>query len=113
MPGLLVASLAVNIGVLLPVVAGLLLDAAWAKEAFGPRAPGRQILLAIYLSILTLSSVLFVWRDAKVAAGLLLAQCLYKVLTPLTVGTLRHPVVLSNLAIAALHAVTLSTLLAA
>lgn len=45
------------------------------------------------------------------AAGLLLAQVVYKVLSPLTVGTLKHPVVLSNIAIAALHAVTLVSLL--
>ena len=111
MPALLVASLLVNVGVLVPVTAGLLRDAAWAQVAFGPKAPGRQILLAIYLSILALSAGLLLWRDAKVASGLLLAQCLYKLLSPVTVGTLRHPVVLSNLAIAALHTVTLTTLL--
>lgn len=40
------------------------------------------------------------------------AVLVYKLLTPLTVGSLKHPVVLSNLGIAALHVVTLTTLLA-
>jgi hypothetical protein len=110
MSPLLVASLLTNIAVLVPVTGGILLEAAWVKRAFGPREPARQILLAIYLAILVLSGSLLVWGDVRMATGLLLVQVLYKVLSPVTVGTLRNPVVISNLAIAGLHAVTLSTL---
>lgn len=111
MTGLLLASLVVNVAVLVPVVAVLLFDTRAARDTWGPRSPGRQILLAIYLSILALSVALLVWGDARVSAGLLLAQVVYKVLSPVTVGTLKHPVVLSNLAIAALHTVTLISLM--
>ena len=100
------ASLAINVVVLVPICIGLLREAKWSVDVFGKRSPGRQILLAIYASILILSAGLFVVRDERMALGLLLAQIVYKVLTPFTVGTLRHPVVLSNLAIAAFHSVT-------
>ncbi len=112
MPSLLMVSLVVNVAVLVPVSVVLFRDGPAAQSTWGPRSPGRQILLAIYLSILTLSAGLLVWTDARMAGGLLLAQVVYKVLTPLTVGSLKHPVVLSNLGIAALHVVTLTTLLA-
>lgn len=111
MPALLVVSLVVNVAVLIPITLGLARDARWATEAYGARTPARQILLAIYLAILALSVGLLLWRNAEVALGLLLAQIAYKVVTPVSVGTLRHPVVLSNLAIAALHIVTVLRLL--
>lgn len=109
---LLTVSLLVNVGVLVPVTGVLIADRRPAADTWGARQPGRQILLAVYLSILMVSGGLLVWPDARMAAGLLLAQILYKVLTPITVGSFRHPVVLSNLAIAALHGVTVSRLLA-
>ena len=40
-------------------------------------------------------------------AALLAVQIIYKLTTPFTVQSLSNPVVLSNLAIAAFHAVTL------
>ena len=51
--------------------------------------------------------MLLVVDEPKLVAALLLVQVIYKVTTPLTVGTLRNPVVASNLCIAAFHAVTL------
>jgi hypothetical protein len=108
---LLVVSLVVNVAVLLPVTFVLLRDGEPARFAWGPRTEGRQILLAIYLAILVLSCGLLVWGEPRMAAGLLLAQVIYKLLSPLTVGTLKNPVVVSNLAIATLHAVTLNALL--
>jgi hypothetical protein len=108
---LLVVSLVVNVAVLVPVTFVLLRDGEPARFAWGPRTEGRQILLAIYLSILVLSCALLVWDEPRMAAGLLLAQVIYKLLSPLTVGTLKNPVVVSNLAIAALHSVTLNALL--
>ena len=110
---LLTVSLVVNVVVLVPVTGVLMADAKRAIETWGVRQPGRQILLAMYLSILILSVGLLIWSDPRMAVGLLLAQTVYKVLSPITVGSFRHPVVLSNLAIAALHAVTIWSVLSA
>ena len=46
-------------------------------------------------------------RDERMVAALLLVQVIYKIATPLTVGTIQNPVVVSNLLIAAFHTVTL------
>ena len=48
-----------------------------------------------------------VQRPTIVVAPLLLVQVIYKFTTPFTVGSYTNPVVLSNLAIATLHLVTL------
>ena len=40
-------------------------------------------------------------------AALLMVQIIYKLITPFAVGNLSNPVVVSNLAIAAFHSVTL------
>jgi hypothetical protein len=53
------------------------------------------------------SLLLLIRREPNAVAGLLLVQVLYKVTTPLTVGTLAHPVVVSNLVIAGFHTATL------
>lgn len=103
-------SLLLNILVLVPVTASLIADAHWTHDAYGTAAPARGILLSVYAAILLLSLALLFLRDPKLVAALLLVQVLYKVTTPLTVGTLRNPVVISNLAIAAVHLVTLATL---
>ncbi len=112
---LLVLSLLLNLAVLIPVCGGLLLDtfgtgADWVRESYGPDTPGRRILLAVYLSIGIVSAGLLVWRQPTAVAALLAVQIVYKVLTPLTVGTLQNPVVISNLLIAAFHAVTITML---
>ena len=65
-----------------------------------------QILLAIYLTILIFSAVLLVKFDAKMVMALLMVQIVYKVLSPIMVGTLTNPVIISNLFIAAFHAVS-------
>lgn len=110
---LVVVSLVVNLAVLAPVCAGLVSRAAWAEEAFGPPTPARSILLSIYGTIFAASAVLLARPEPAAVAALLGVQVLYKLTTPITVGTVRHPVVASNLAIAALHAVTLGALGAA
>jgi hypothetical protein len=46
-------------------------------------------------------------RDPVLVAPLLLVQVIYKFTTPFTVGSFTNPVVLSNLAIATLHLMTL------
>ncbi|MHA8091155.1 hypothetical protein V7S78_01435 [Aquirufa regiilacus] len=99
-------SLALNILVLIPVCSGLLFKADWAAESYGTETPARGILLAIYLTILIFSAVLLVKFDAKMVMALLMVQIVYKVLSPMMVGTLTNPVIISNLIIAAFHAVS-------
>ncbi|MEI7862498.1 MAG: hypothetical protein WCJ21_07700 [Planctomycetota bacterium] len=104
---MVVLSLLINVAVLLPVCAGLLADAAWTRSAYGEWTPARAILLSIYMAIGLVSVLLLVRREPKAVAALLLVQVLYKVTTPLTVGTIANPVVVSNLLIAGFHTATL------
>jgi hypothetical protein len=100
-------SLIVNILVLTPVCLSLLLNAPWVPNGWGEFSPARGILLSIYIAILLVSLGLL-WRQEPVAvAALLLVQVIYKITTPLTVGSLENPVVLSNLLVAVVHVSTL------
>lgn len=110
MPTLAVLSLALNAVVLVPVCIGLLRDAAWVREAYGARTPARAILLSIYGAILVVSAALLARGASDQVAPLLWTQVLYKLTTPLTVRSIRNPVVLSNLGIAAVHLATLASL---
>jgi hypothetical protein len=100
-------SLWLNIGVLIPVTATLALNRPGASFVFGERTPARGILLSIYFAILVLSAVLLWTADLRACATLLLMQVVYKLSTPVTVGSLKNPVVLSNLAISLVHIVSL------
>jgi hypothetical protein len=104
---MMTVSLVLNILVLVPVCAGLLTGAVWADAAYGPASPARGILLSVYLAILLLSAGLLIHQVPAAVAALLLVQVIYKATTPLTVGSFGHPVVMANLAIVAVHAVTL------
>jgi len=104
---MLTLSLVLNIVVLVPVCAGLLMQADWIQASYGEANPARGILLSVYLSILVASALLLALRDPGPVATLLLVQIVYKLTTPFTVGTFHNPVVISNLGIAAFHAVTL------
>ena len=106
MTTMITASLLLNIIVLMPVCMGIVRDADWARAAYGSRSPARSILLSIYVAILGVSALLLARPLFKAVAALLVVQIVYKVTTPFTVGTLRNPVVLSNLLIAAVHTVT-------
>lgn len=108
MSAMIVASLTVNIVVLVPVAGSLSADAAWVIDAYGPRTQGRGILLSIYTAILLASVALLFIGDPRMVASLSAVQVVYKVTTPFTVGTLANPVVISNLIIAGLHVATLS-----
>lgn len=110
MKTLLTLSLLLNLSVLLPVCSGLILQAPWAQAAYGAASPARGILLSVYCAILLASAVLLFVRDPRAVAVLLGLQVVYMLTTPWTVGTLHHPVVLSNLAIAAFHLVTLAVI---
>jgi len=100
-------SMVLNIVVLATVCAGLIANASWARKVYGDATAARGILLSVYLAIGLVSALLLFLREPMLVAALLLVQVVYKVTTPLTVGTLRNPVVISNLGIAAFHAVTL------
>lgn len=104
---LIFASLGLNIVVLVPVCISLLIKADWTLSAYGPESAARGILLSIYLAILLCSAGLLFKPIPAMVAALLLVQIIYKVTTPFTVGTLANPVVISNLAIAAFHGLTL------
>ncbi|MFM2152378.1 MAG: hypothetical protein RL199_813 [Pseudomonadota bacterium] len=105
--GILTFSLALNLVVLIPVCTGLLVRDARMTTAFGEWTPARGILLSIYLTIALASALLLAWPDPNKASVLLGLQVVYKVTTPFSVGTLRNPVVISNVLIAAVHVATL------
>jgi len=107
MRALIIASLLLNVAVLVPVCFSLLTRAEWTLAAYGTATPARGILLSVYLAILLGSAVLLLKPVPAMVAALLLVQVAYKLTTPFTVGTLNNPVVLSNLAIAAFHSLTL------
>jgi hypothetical protein len=107
MKTLIILSLLLNMAVLIPVCSGLLTHAEWAQKSYGEATAARGILLSVYLSILVASVLLLVFRNPAPIAALLLVQIIYKMTTPLTVGTLYHPVVISNVCIALFHSLTL------
>lgn len=104
---MIILSLLINVTILIPVCASLLVDARWTTSAYGENSPARAILLAIYIAIGLCSALLLIRREPKAVAALLLVQVLYKFMTPLTVGTVANPVVVSNLAVAGVHTATL------
>ncbi len=101
-------SLLLNVAVLAPVCGGLIINANWARASYGEPTAARAILLSVYLAIGLVSVLLLVVREPQLCAALLLVQVVYKLTTPLTVGSFANPVVISNLGIAAIHAVTLT-----
>jgi hypothetical protein len=103
-------SLLLNIVVLTPICVGLITGASWIGEAYGPLTAARGILLSVYLSIGVVSVLLLLGPEPRAVGALLLVQVLYKLTTPVTVGTLFNPVVVSNLGIAAFHTVTIVTI---
>ncbi len=110
MRALIFASLGINIAVLVPVCFSLLAKSDWTLAAYGADSPARGILLSIYLAILVTLVGLMLKPVPAMVAALLLVQVLYKLTTPFTVGTMSNPVVISNLAIAAFHCLTLAAI---
>lgn len=104
---MVLVSLWLNILILIPVCWGLAIEAKWADAAWGEKTPARGILLSIYLAIFIASVLILLIGSPTLAAPLLAVQVFYKVTTPITVRSLRNPVVLSNLGIAAIHTITL------
>jgi hypothetical protein len=110
MQTLIYISLAVNILVLIPIVVLMSIRARLVDKAWGPFTEARGILLSIYFAILVASVVLLFMPAPAFVAALLAVQVIYKVTTPITVGRISNPVVISNLFIAALHVVTLASI---
>ncbi|RJY09488.1 hypothetical protein [Aurantiacibacter aquimixticola] len=106
MKWMIVVSLVLNIVVLMPVAYGIATAAPWADDAYGAASPARGIVLAMYLAILVGSAALLFKPLPAAVACLLALQIAYKVTTAATVSV-DNPVVVSNLAIAAFHAITL------
>jgi hypothetical protein len=96
-------SLILNILVLIPVCSSILLKSNLVIDSYGIETPALGILLSIYLTILIFSVVFLFKFDPKFVMALLLVQVVYKVLSPIMVGTLTNPVIISNLFIAAFH----------
>ncbi len=111
MKKMILASLLINVAVLIPVCLSLLLDADWVADVYGAASAARGILLSVYGAILVVSAGLLFTREPMLVAPLLLVQVLYKVTTPFTVGSFANPVVISNLVIVALHLTTLGLIL--
>ncbi len=105
-------SLALNILVLIPIVALMALKSPLVDTAWGEFTAARGILMSVYISILAVSVALIFKPVPSLVAALLLVQVIYKLTTPFTVGLISNPVVISNLAISALHIATLATIFA-
>jgi hypothetical protein len=107
------ASLLLNIIVLIPVCIALLVNYKHMEFAAGIFTPARGILLAMYLTILTASFALLFFTDFKLAFGLFVMQIVYKVLSPFTVKSIKNPIVICNVLIAAFHLVTVYSMIQA
>ena len=110
---MITASLILNIVVLVPVCYFMLTNNYKMVKTMGEFTPSRGILLAIYTTILLASILLIFFADAKLVFALFFMQIVYKLLSPFTVKTLRHPFVISNILIATFHLVTIYTMLKA
>ena len=107
---MLTLSLLLNILILIPICYLMLTNNVRMVETLGEFNPARGILLAIYITILIASIGLLIFPDTKFAIALLLMQIVYKLLTPFTVKTLKHPFVISNMLVAIVHIVTVYSL---
>ncbi len=107
---MLTLSLLLNILILIPICYLMLTNNVRMVETLGEFNPARGILLAIYITILIASIGLLIFPDTKFAIALLLMQIVYKLLTPVTVKTLKHPFVISNMLVAIVHIVTVYSL---
>lgn len=107
---MLTLSLLLNILVLIPICYLMLTNNLRIIKTLGEFNPARGILLAIYTTILIGSIYLLIFPDFKFAIALFLVQIMYKLLTPFTVKTVKHPFVISNILIAIVHIITVYSL---
>lgn len=87
----------------------LLLNAPGMVAVYGEASPARSILVSVYLAIAITSAfaLLFPAYSIMIAKVLFPLQIIYKVSTIVTVGSITHPVVVSNVLISVLHAISL------
>ena len=100
-------ALILNIIVLMPFCFLILIDNYRIEKVLGRLTPARSILFAVYITILISSSLLLIFPDKKLIAGLLSMQIFYKLLAVFTVKDYTNPVIISNIAIAIFHIIAL------
>jgi len=83
-------SLVLNILVLIPVCSGIIIKANWAVYSYGIETPARGILLSIQI-----------WP--QVCYGAFICSNYIQLLSPMMVGTITNPVIISNIFIALFH----------
>ncbi len=104
------ASLILNIVVLIPVCIAFIGNFEKTQKTAGIFTPARGILLAMYITILLASILLFFFKQPMLAFALFSVQIVYKFLSPITVKTFKNPIVISNLLIATFHLITVYTM---
>lgn len=118
MVGMILLTLSHLVNVIIVTIIPVLIarDAPAMRASYGPDSAARRILACLYATIAVASAVALIAQlNGDLALSLVIASVLfpmqitYKLLTLPAVGW-TNPVVKSNLAIAALHAVTLSVL---
>jgi hypothetical protein len=100
-------SLIINILVLIPVCLGILTGQERIQDSLGIAQPSLFILVSIYTTILLGSIYLFFRPNLHFIFSLLSMQICYKFLTPIMLGTLNNPVIISNIVIAIIHSVSI------
>jgi hypothetical protein len=110
---MIACSFLANVLITFLVVAALWRDGANMAEAFGADSPARRILACVYgaIGIVSLYALVQIAVGnfaiaATVGSTLFPLQIIYKVGTAAAVGP-RHPVVIANLGVVALHGSTL------
>jgi hypothetical protein len=106
---MILASLWINILVLVPICAGLILNLASMNAVFGPKTTARQILLCMYLTILAASIALLAlkFQPQAFVQALFSMQIAYKLLSVVIISDKKTPVLWFNLVIAIFHSTTL------
>ena len=104
---------AANVLTLIAVCTALWRGDTGMDDAFGPNSPARRILACVYFAILPASLYALIRADfgaPQIALALFPLQIIYKLATAVAVG-IDNPVVVTNLAVVALHSVTLIVML--
>jgi len=114
---LLTLSHLVNVIVVTIIPTLIIRDTPAMAAVYGPDHPARRILTCLYITIAIASAVALASQatgqpalSIRIASVMFPMQIAYKLMTLPAVGA-RNPVVISNLAIAALHAATLAMLI--
>lgn len=87
----------------------LLTNATGMIRVYGEATPARSILTSVYfaIAITSMTALIFPIYSLAIAKVLFPLQILYKLSTIITVRSIIHPVVVSNILISILHAVSL------